>query len=207
MHNYSIESNIRAKVNMYITIISVCLMILISLILKNFGMKLLPLDITINTVWNFIFKIFKIGLIFGTVQYLFDNYIWKNKYIQKIHKIPDLNGVWNGNFVSCKVDEFGNNYTGSCRMEIKQNWNKIHIISYFNESTSYSRTATIKVNGSTGIELEFSYENKAEKTVNENMKAHNGNNILIYNETDNKLNGTYYTDGNRKTNGTISISR
>ena len=208
MHNYTIEGDIRNKITMYITLLSVGIYIILSLILSFFGIKLLPLNITTaNPAFRFIFKLFEIGFIFGPLKYFFDNYLWKTKLMKKIHKIPDFNHIWDGSFESSKVDEYGNNYTGSCKMEIKQTWTKIHIISHFNQSTSYSDDATIKTNCTTGIELKFTYENKAEKTANKNMKAHGGTNILIYNEADNELVGNYYTDKNRETNGFISVSR
>lgn len=208
MHNYTIEGDIRRKIFLYIVLFSGCIYVLISLILDRFGIKLLPLNITTNTISNFILNMFaKVPPIVGIIYYLFDNYLWKNKWLKKIHKIPDFNQIWNGGFESSKVDEYGNNYTGSCKMEIKQTWTKIHIIGHFNESTSYSYAATIRTDCTTGIELVFNYENKAEKTANKNMKAHGGTNILIYNEADDELVGNYFTDKNRETNGFISVSR
>lgn len=208
MHNYTIEGDIRTKITVYITIVSVIMLFIFSLILNNFGVESLPLPININNqkILKLCFGLFKIGAIFSVLYAIFNNWIWKNKYMKKIHKIPDLNGVWHGEFISSFKDDFGNKITGTCDMKIKQTWSKISIECNFNLSESHSKTAVIS-NDSNGIQLKFEYSNKPNKTVDENLKEHSGYNTLTYDEERETLKGEYYTNRNRETYGIINVSR
>lgn len=210
MHNYTMDigKDIRTKITFIIALISVGILFGLSFILNIFGIESLPLPIDMSN--KAIFKLFlglsKAGAVFGVLYYVFDNWLWKTKCIKKIHKVPDLNGVWNGEFISSFKDELGNNKKGTCKMNIKQTWSKISIVGNFNESLSYSQTATI-LDNSNGIQLKFEYSNKPYKTVNENLKEHLGHNTLIYNEEQESLNGDYFTNASRQTHGIINVSK
>lgn len=209
MHHYSVNSYIRKTVVTIITLISIIILFVLGLIFNNFGVELLPLPLNINnkTILKMILGLlFKTGSIIGVLYYIFDKWVWKMKYIKMIHKIPDLNGIWEGEFVSNKKDERGNNYNGICRMKIKQTWSKISIKGNFNKSKSYSRIAMI-VKDCEGIQLKFEYTNKPDKTVDTNLKTHSGYNTLTYDEEKGTLIGEYYTDRNRQTYGNINVSK
>ena len=85
MHNYTIDGDIRTKITVNITIISVIILFIFSLILNNFGVKSLPLPININNqiILKLCFGLFKISAIFGALYAIFNNWLWKNKYIKK----------------------------------------------------------------------------------------------------------------------------
>lgn len=210
MHNYMIDDDkIRNKVIINITIISVILLFIFSLILNSLGVKSLPLPLNINnqTILKMTLGLLsKVGAIIAVLYFLFNKWFWKNKLMKKLHKVPDLNGVWNGNFISSKKDKLGNNYTGMCTMKIRQTWSRISIQCDFNKSTSYSRIATI-VNDCDGIQLKFEYSNKPNKTADENLKEHLGYNTLTYDEEREILVGEYYTNRNRETNGIINVAK
>lgn len=208
MHNYSIDSNKRIQFTTYITLISVVMIFLIGIILNIFNIDFMPLEINIKTIGVLILKMFTLGItIFGGIYWVFDVYLWKWGIFTKLHKIPNLNGTWNGIFESSKKDKGGLNYTGQCKMFIEQNWSKIKITCHFNQSISDSKTATIKVNGSEGIELSFDYYNNAQKTNGTTMKSHNGFNKLRYINDEDTLVGEYFNDKNRTTTGYLEVVR
>ncbi|WP_432404867.1 hypothetical protein [Wukongibacter sp. M2B1] len=208
MHSYSIDSDIRRKLTAYITILSVVIMLIIGMIFDSFDKTLIPLEINTKTLGILVLKMFTLSItIFGGFYFLFSRYLWKIKIIEKLHRIPNLNGTWTGSFESSKTDENGKNYTGTSKIVIEQTWTKIKVTSYFNLSTSDSHSATLKINGNDGIELSFKYSNKAERSVHPTMMKHEGFNTLRFIESEDKLVGDYFTDKNRHTYGTIMVTK
>lgn len=208
MHSYSIDSNIRTKITAYIAVLSVVIMFIIGMGFDFYDKTLIPMEINLSTIGILIFKMFTLSItIFGGVYCLFNKYLWKIKIVEKLHKIPNLNGTWDGTFESSKTDENGMNYTGTSKIVIEQTWTKIKITSYFNLSTSDSHLAMLKVNGNDGIELEFKYSNKAERSVHPTMMSHVGCNTLRFIAGEGKLVGNYFTDKNRQTYGTIVVTK
>lgn len=208
MHNYTIDTDIRPKITRIIVFLSIAIFLLEALVLKLFGISLIPLNITFFSLGIFLIKL--VGLTatsFMVLQLIYNKFFWKSKLMKQIHHIPNLNGCWTGEFISSKMDKEGMPYTGSCKMIIEQTWTKIKITCYFNKSTSDSQTATINVNGSNGVELKFEYYNKAEKTIDENIKAHTGMNTLRFIKEEDLLTGDYYSDKNRGNHGTLEVSR
>lgn len=206
MHYYLVDSKIRITIISCITILSVMIMFVIGIVVDLFGFELIPLVINMKTIPKIGIRLFTTGIIFTILFYVYDNFIWKSKLMYKIHKIPNLDGEWNGEFKSNKKDENENNYTGNCKMIIRQTFTKIHIVSHFNKSKSFSKTATININGHNGMELKFEYHNNAEKFIEENVFYHTGYNTLIY-TNGNTLCGDYHTDRNRRTQGYIEVRR
>jgi len=205
VHNYSLDSDIKTKTVWILTIISVILIFIIGIVANMFGINFIPLQINLENIIKIAIKLASFSLIFVLLYLLFDKFLWKTTFIKKIHGIPDFNGKWEGNFISNRMDENSNNYTGSCNLIVKQTWGKISIVSNFEKSTSYSKSAYININGVDGITLSFDYNNKAEKTNDSNLKQHNGHNDFTYIESENKLRGNYFNDKNRETNGIIEV--
>ncbi|MDN6842637.1 MAG: hypothetical protein L0L94_09925, partial [Staphylococcus equorum] len=94
--------------------------------------------------------------IFGILYALFNNYIWKWNFLKGIVKIPNLNGVWKGEFQSSY-----HNFNKSLPVVliIEQTWSKICITGEFNHSKSSSNTASLKINDGGGVKLLYSYYN------------------------------------------------
>lgn len=208
MHNYTTDTDIRPKITRIIVFLSIGIALLVALTLNSFGIVIMPLNITFSSVIKFLFKLIALtGSSFFALQLIYDKFLWKTKIMQLIHHVPNLNGTWIGDFVSKKKDENGIPYKGTCKMIIEQTWTKIKVTCYFNKSTSDSQTATINIQGSNGVELKFEYYNKAEKTTDENMKAHTGMNTLRYIKEENRLVGDYYSDKNRGNSGTLEVCR
>lgn len=212
MHTYSVDSNERVKIIVWMVIISYFLALIINYVL-NFVYDLIC---NIEVLDNIISQIELIGVgirqitilaAFGGLYELFDKKLWKTKLFQKTCvKIPNLNGEWEG--------EFNSNYKGStkgkAKLKIKQTWTKISITSDNEQSSSYSRVVGILLNTNKGINIVYQYENRTNEKSTKSMHDHRGYSDLIYTkEIENGeeveiLNGDYTGDQiNRKAAGYI----
>lgn len=166
-------------------------------------------------------NIFTLSASFALLYFLFDHYLWKTKCIQKFHKVPNLNGKWNGCLKSSFPDESGNSIIMDAYLTIEQTWTKITIKCNFvkrgninnkdvslvlseKSSSSYSRTATFDVNNLEGPKLVFTYENNS-NDPSLNIRSHIGCNSLVY--KDDTLQGIYFTNRGDGTHGTLFLSR
>lgn len=205
MHTYSINSDKRIKV--------ILMMILISIIITpgfNFLLNKVSnvvsnndtLKDIVETIDSFGYNIkqFSVLFIFGIIYFLYDRYLWKIKIFKfKFSSIPNLSGIWNGQFKSSWKDTVGNT-----SLHINQTWTKMQIISYNEKSKSYSKVASLLYDTNKNVELIFEYENEPDSNREKTMNPHKGFSELIYNEELSKLEGYYTSDQRtRKTYGDI----
>ena len=128
MHTYSINSDKRIKV--------ILMMILISIIITpgfNFLLNKVSnvvsnndtLKDIVETIDSFVYNIkqFSVLFIFGIIYFLYDRYLWKIKIFKfKFSSIPNLSGIWKGQFKSSWKDTVGNHIVKSqvyCMIQIK----------------------------------------------------------------------------------------
>jgi hypothetical protein len=126
--------------------------------------------------------------------------VFKKRLVQ----IPNLNGFWVGDYRS----NWNGGTVGFVKLEIKQTWTKITLISHNVQSRSYSRVASILTDTNKGINLVFQYENDTNRDSTDTMYNHKGYSDLVYNESEQKLEGYYTGDQiNRKSAGYISYKK
>lgn len=225
MHRYSLNNNYREKTLSIIFIISLVL----NKFLYGFVDGIITSFSSSNSVISNIIEffdsvgigvnLFTLSSVFGLLYCIYDKWLWKNKWITKLHNVPNLNGCWDGGLVSSHLDENGNQTKMYAYFEIKQTWSKITIKSDFskteketnkrqltnqNSSSSYSDTATFDVDNSAGPKLIFTYRNEANEP-NLQIRNHSGCNTLVY--KDNTLSGKYFTDRGDGTHGTIFLMK
>ena len=95
-------------------------------------------------------------------HYLGNNYLWKMWLFQKLLKVPDLNGKWEGGYESIReVDGKPIQTTGTMVLSITQTWNKMACQSSFSKSESYSDVIYLDIDGPQGVVLKFTYTNKS----------------------------------------------
>jgi hypothetical protein len=197
MHNYSIDTKERINVIFYMALISVVSVFLLKDLLKD--IPKIPISISISSLSL---------SIFGVLYEFFDKYGWKWKLLRFILKIntPIIYGDWEGEYVSSyglKPDGSGQSAKGTVKINIKQTWSRISIKSTSpNSSKSYSQIAGIFMEHSKGIVIKYEYENEPEDSFINSMNKHSGFECLVYNEKDNTMSGSYYTDKYRRTFGT-----
>ena len=205
MHTYSINSDKRVKVILMMILISIIitpgfnffLNKMVSFVSNNDALKNI---IEIIDSFGYNIKQFSVLFIFGIIYFFYDRYLWKIKIFKlKFSSIPNLSGVWNGQYKSSWKDT-----TGNVSLHIKQTWTKIQIISYNEKSKSYSKVASLLYDTNKNVELIFEYENEPDGNREKAMNPHKGFSELIYNEELNRLEGYYTSDQRtRKTHGDI----
>ncbi|MBV5222523.1 Cap15 family CBASS effector [Staphylococcus hominis] len=182
MHEYSVDIKDH-KIIYYLSIAS--------FFLSSFLSYFLNLLIT-KSPWNVISVSLTAMGVFTCLYALFDKHIWKWKILKKlgIIKNPNLNGVWEGVFLS-SYHEFNSELPIS--LTIVQTWSKISIRGTFNHSDSFSNTASIKVNLGNEISLFYSYYNdKKPEYYNLGTSNHRGYaNLKIKGDL---MEGKYFND-------------
>lgn len=195
MHTYSVDRDLRAKVVVWIFVISM----LISLILNNlFSNTIENLRICLeHSSANNIVKLlewlevnpnfFGIPFWYGIITFFYDKCIWK--LFKWWHHIPNLEGKWEGSLISSF-----NEKRIPMEMEIKQTWSKISFKSTFpkTESSSYSNVAAIYVDGNNGTEIYFGFKNDSD-SIADGLQSYNGYNILRL-ITEDKIKARYFNE-------------
>ncbi|WP_407728489.1 hypothetical protein ACJMCD_28620 (plasmid) [Priestia megaterium] len=145
--------------------------------------------------------------IFGLLYVLFNNFIWKWGFLYKVGliKTPNLNGVWVGSFQS-SYHKWEKDFPA--KIEIKQTWTHICIKGTFNDSTSESNTASLKVN-SGGIKLFYSYYNDTNpESSDSSFTNHRGYASFEFILKEKKVQGRYFNDpANNKNHGKIKLKQ
>lgn len=216
MHTYSVDSNERVKIIIWIVIISYILSLGINYVLNlvnNIICNVELLDDIISDIEFIGVDIRQITLlaVFWGIYELFDKKLWKTKLFQSTCvKIPDLNGEWKGEFSS----NHNGGTKGEAKLKIEQTWTKIRIVSDSEKSNSYSRVAGILLNTNKGINIVYQYENRTNEKSTKSMHDHRGYSDLIYKKEINsgiqveKLEGDYAGDQiNRRAAGYIHYNK
>lgn len=156
------------------------------------------------------FHFFTIPAIFYLLLKSFEKYFWKWN-IWKIFKIidfPDLNGMYDGKFISSFKDGDGRNIEGKMTLRIKQTASDIVINGSFNLSESVSTKAFFSFNDlKSKVCLYYFFKNKPNGNVPETMHAHEGSAILCYDEKTGELKGEYYSGRDRNNYGDIEVKK
>lgn len=195
MHTYSIDTEERKTIIFFIAFFSMML---------NSGFLCI-----INQYSSLEFiKVPSPFVIFGVLYLLFDKIIWKWKICSLFVKTPNLNGEWEGQYVSshtCETDLEPHNTIVPAKLEIKQTWTKIEIISRHPNSKSNSSMASIFTKGGGENSLKFEYNNDSNTCVQDLRPSHSGFTNLVYNSKDKTMKGYYYTDRNRQNFGSADF--
>ena len=149
----------------------------------------------IANMWGYSFHLF-FG--FGSVFWLFDNWLWKVSFINNMIKYPDISGKWIGTIDNPKYNPI------STEVTIKQTWSKININLRTKTADSNTKALSFFVADYDNPRLTYIYYNKSKTT---NLKSHGGTGDLEFIKSENVLKGDYYTDKQRINHGTIYLKR
>ena len=129
---------------------------------------------------------------------LFDEIIWNKKPILNHINIYDLNGNWVGYTKTSKYKKVFN-------VTIKQTWTDIEMNLKTDQSSS--ELISFSFNKLKPIhDVCYIYKSEVKQDQNE-IRTHYGTCMLKIDETNEKLTGTYFTDGQRITYGEICLKR
>lgn len=144
--------------------------------------------------------------IYGLAYGAFNQWVWKSGICRRIGlvKTPDLSGDWRGRLCS-----FGSCGDSECdvTLVIRQTWTAMCISLQTDFSRSTSHVAAITDTGPGETTLIYTYLNEPRPGAVDTMHTHRGTAWLEVKDGGKLLEGQYYTGRDRKTHGTIKVSR
>ena len=190
MHYYTLDTEIRKKVYIIITLISLSFPTLFENFRGFFGIPS-----------HFGFPI-SFGAIFSLLFFIQDKFVWK--LFGKI--IPNLNGTWNASGISSYKDPTtGENFKFQMEVIIRQTFSKIEVHTETEDSTSRSTMASICSQHAMPI-FRYSFENTPKNKADDELQRHPG---LIELRIKNKklLQGDYFSGKHRLGYGELTYKR
>jgi hypothetical protein len=140
---------------------------------------------------------------FGFFIWLYDNYLWKTRLIQKLKwmRIPNLSGLWETEMKTSQ-DNFITPILG--QITIRQTASKILIALETNSSTSASIIgAIIRAEKLSEYELTYYFRNEPKAESLTSLQIHYGTASFRISDDTSLLEGEYYTGRNRQTFGSV----
>lgn len=140
--------------------------------------------------------------IFLILYRVFDNWLWQWPPFRWFFAIsaPNLAGIWKG-----KLKSNTRNKEFDITLDIKQRWSKISVAVSFDKSTSSSFSANILCAKALPV-LIYHYDNTPHDRESDTMTRHIGTAELILRDAK-TLVGNYFNSGDRKTEGSIFVSK
>jgi hypothetical protein len=193
MHTYSIDTQERKNILLFLAIISIILSWSFYKVLNNYQI-VLPWWAESPSVLFF----------YGVLFTIFDKWAWK--IFRKIGfvKTPDLNGKWKG-YLKSSFDEHSSEVKAT--LEIFQDWTRIKIILTTEQSSSYSESASFVIEIPEGKYLSYQYINEPKPDAVKTMSIHRGTARLLFNEKENTFIGEYYSGRDRQNFGSLYFKR
>lgn len=134
--------------------------------------------------------------------WIFDNWLWRWPPFRWFFGIlePNLSGTWKG-----KLKSNTYNKEIDVTLHIKQRWSKISVAISFEKSTSSSFSAAILCSKALPV-LIYNYDNTPHDRETDAMTRHIGTAELALKDVKTLI-GNYFNSGDRKTEGSISVTR
>jgi len=130
--------------------------------------------------------------VFYIVFAIFNQWIWKWKWINNLINVPDLNGIYKG-YLKSSFDNFSKNY--EFELKISQNFDNIEIFLEMkaDSSKSYSISAYLEKRNNETIVV-YNYQNEPLDKTCPTLTEHKGTAILMFDLGNKSFRGSYYTD-------------
>ena len=193
-HQYSIDTQERPRITVWLAIISVALTFALqrSLGLANIQYWWLPAPSAMTIFWG--------------VHYLFDSYLWKCALFQRVGLVRTrhIAGIWAGR-ISSSHQNFQQMI--DARLRIVQTWTTIEFSLETAQSTSRSHSAHVALAHPEDVRICYQYVNEPKVGSAETMNIHRGTAILELSPDGTRLTGDYYTGRGRGTEGTMEFAR
>lgn len=143
--------------------------------------------------------------IIGLVFLLYESYLWKLWPFKHVHKVPDINGRYEGFLCS----SFNTTVKYPFVFEIEQSLSDLRIIAYTAEESSHSVIAEIGTNNRNHWCVSNIYQDIADPVkAKPDMKNHEGVSFMEIFEDGNMLRGNYYSNPrDRGYYGTYELKR
>jgi hypothetical protein len=183
MHDYSIDTHIRQKVNVAIAVISLSLPGWITWALSHQSFW------KVGTTFAVSF-----GLVFSILEWAFDRWIWR--WLSGLMAIPDLNGTWDGKGISSWINpETGEEHPFEIMIKIRQTFTKIEIHGETDQSTSRSFMASFETQHAV-THFRYGFENSPKNMATAELQRHSGMMDLMLDDED-TIKGGYFSGKHR----------
>lgn len=193
MHPYSIDTEERKTILLFIAIVSIVLTWGFYKIL-NYYKVILFWWVESPSVLSF----------YGLLFIIFDKRAWDFFRRVGFIKTPNLIGEWNG-YLKTSFDEHSSEIKATLR--IFQTWTRIKILLTTEHSISHSETASIVIDTPEEKYLTYQYINEPKPGAVKTMSIHRGTVQLLFNEKENTLVGEYYSGRGRQNFGSLNFKR
>jgi len=171
------------------------------LINESFG----KLQATLGS-WTLPLSSVSVFLVFGAVFWVFNEHLWKCKYIRNILLMPDLNGTWECTGSTKIKNGETANYNWTAELTITQSWSKISVRLKTKDSVSHSTAASITRLEGQGFKVLYHYQNSP-TAIADNLNKHDGASEIIFDTNCSTGSGHYFTDRHRSTVGKMDLRK
>ena len=193
MHPYSIDTEERKNILLFLAVISIVFSWSFYKILDYYQFSL-PWWVESPSVLFF----------YGLLFVIFDKWAWIIFRKIRFVKTPNLNGEWEGHLKS-SFDEHSSEVKAT--LQIFQTWTKIKILLSTEHSVSHNESTSIIVNTPEGAYLSYQYINEPKSNAVNTMSIHRGTTRLLLDKKENTLVGEYYSGRDRQNFGSLSFKR
>ncbi|MGH1457229.1 MAG: hypothetical protein ACRBDI_10645 [Alphaproteobacteria bacterium] len=198
MHDYSIDKHPKEKILFALAFLAIIATPFInqalSQVQENLGGWTLPLTGL------------SVFMVFGTIFWFFNQFLWKCKHVRKLLLMPDLNGKWECSGITLIKAGEETNYAWKAEINITQSWSKIIIRLKTKESVSRSTSASITRLEGQGFKILYHYQNDPTAIV-DTLNKHDGAAEIIFNQDCTEGEGHYFTDQHRSTVGSLTLRK
>lgn len=196
MHQYQTDDSTRSNLLLTAVLLSVALAYFFNLALEYFHLQL-PWWFESPSILGF----------YGLIYWLYDKYLWKARWIQRIDwiKIPNISGSW-GAEIRTSHDGFSESVLA--KVIIRQTAFRISVSLETDASRSYSvQAALLKTDKVSEYELTYNYINQPKADSVNTLNIHLGTAHLHIGDNLQRMDGDYYTNRDRKNFGRMIFTR
>jgi len=203
MHDYSIDKHPKEKILFTLALAAITVAPWINqgvtMVLGRFGYA--------TGLWpSTVITAVPVFSIFLGIYWLFNNKLWKVRWLRSRLLIPDLNGVWSLDGLSILRRGETVNYPWAGEVRITQSWTKILIHLRTSQSSSKSVSASISQEPGIGYRLLYNYTNNPDADQLE-LRRHDGSADILFTADCLGGEGHYFTDQNRLTVGKMGLTK
>lgn len=194
MHPYSVDTDERQRVTMWLAVLSVVLPFLVATGFAAYGFR---------PPWWISFP--SVPSVFAVLYAATDRWVWRWDVLRRVGLIrtPLFEGTWAGELRSSL---FGADDTITVRLKVLQRWTAISIVVTAPQSRSASVSASIDADSGHGPQLSYSYRNEPRALADSGINPHSGSCTLRI-EKGGELVGEYFTGRGRHTHGEMRLRR
>lgn len=143
------------------------------------------------------------GAIYAALYWLLNQYLWRQRPIGPLLKVPNLAGTW---LVEGTPLETTTSVPWNGRVTILQSWDKLRIHLVTKDSSSDSLSAALQYDEAVGYVLMYHYRNQP-KPTERHLAPHHGFAELTFASDGQTAEGDYFNGRGRNTFGTLKLVR